>query len=101
MNFALMFALALGIDYALFIVVRFRGAHFGRNRDVRHSVSETMDSAGKAVLFSGVTVSYFALQRHGCPFTSVPVNGWWHHAGRGVRAGGVAHLAARGIRAPG
>ncbi|MHB1210459.1 MAG: MMPL family transporter [Acidimicrobiales bacterium] len=56
MNFALMFALALGIDYALFIVVRFRGAHFGRNRDVRHSVSETMDSAGKAVLFSGVTV---------------------------------------------
>ena len=29
MNFALMFALALGIDYALFIVARFRGAHFG------------------------------------------------------------------------
>ncbi len=56
MNFALMFALALGIDYALFIVVRFRGAHFGRHRDVRHSVAETMDSAGKAVLFSGVTV---------------------------------------------
>ncbi|MDE3222347.1 MAG: MMPL family transporter [Acidobacteriota bacterium] len=56
MNFALMFALALGIDYALFIVVRFRGAHFGRNRDVAHSVGETMDSAGKAVLFSGLTV---------------------------------------------
>ena len=29
MNFALMFALALGIDYALFIVMRFRGALFG------------------------------------------------------------------------
>ena len=29
MNFALMFALALGIDYALFIVHRFRGAFFG------------------------------------------------------------------------
>ena len=29
MNFALMFALALGIDYALFIVARFRGALFG------------------------------------------------------------------------
>ena len=56
MNFALMFALALGIDYALFIVVRFRGAHFGRNRDVTHSIAETMDSAGKAVLFSGLTV---------------------------------------------
>ena len=56
MNFALMFALALGIDYALFIVVRFRGAHFGRNRDVGISVSETMDTAGKAVFFSGLTV---------------------------------------------
>ena len=30
MNFALMFALALGIDYALFIVMRFRGALFGQ-----------------------------------------------------------------------
>ena len=29
MNFALMFALALGIDYALFIVHRFRGALLG------------------------------------------------------------------------
>ena len=29
MNFALMFALALGIDYALFIVYRFRSAFFG------------------------------------------------------------------------
>ncbi len=56
MNFALMFALALGIDYALFIVVRFRAAHFGRSRDVTHAVGETMDSAGKAVLFSGLTV---------------------------------------------
>ena len=56
MNFAMMFALALGIDYALFIVVRFRGAHFGRHRDVEHSIAETMDSAGKAVLFSGLTV---------------------------------------------
>ena len=29
MNFALMFALALGIDYALFVVHRFRGTYFG------------------------------------------------------------------------
>jgi RND superfamily putative drug exporter len=33
MNFALMFALALGIDYALFIVVRFRAALHGRAGD--------------------------------------------------------------------
>jgi RND superfamily putative drug exporter len=56
MNFALMFALALGIDYALFIVVRFRGAFFGRNLTATNAVAETMDTAGKAVLFSGVTV---------------------------------------------
>ena len=56
MNFALMFALALGIDYALFIVARFRGAHFGSQVTTRDAVALTMDTAGKAVLFSGVTV---------------------------------------------
>ena len=35
MNFALMFALALGIDYALFIVYRFRGALFGSHEPDR------------------------------------------------------------------
>jgi RND superfamily putative drug exporter len=56
MNFALMFALALGIDYALFIVARFRGAHIGSELTTREAVAVTMDTAGKAVLFSGVTV---------------------------------------------
>ncbi|MGO9904898.1 MAG: MMPL family transporter, partial [Solirubrobacteraceae bacterium] len=56
MNFALMFALALGIDYALFIVMRFRGALFGSQLDAQEATAVTMDSAGKAVLFSGVTV---------------------------------------------
>ena len=56
MNFALMFALALGIDYALFIVARFRGAHFGSQVTTSDAVAVTMDTAGKAVLFSGVTV---------------------------------------------
>src|SRR6188472_4345135 len=56
MNFALMFALALGIDYALFIVYRFRGAFFDSQRPVVDAVAETMDTAGKAVLFSGLTV---------------------------------------------
>ncbi|MBS1676161.1 MAG: MMPL family transporter [Actinobacteria bacterium] len=56
MNFALMFALALGIDYALFIVMRFRGALFGQGENVPEAVGETMDTAGKAVLFSGITV---------------------------------------------
>jgi RND superfamily putative drug exporter len=56
MNFALMFALALGIDYALFVVHRFRGAFFGSRLDTRDAVAVTMDTAGKAVLFSGLTV---------------------------------------------
>ncbi len=56
MNFALMFALALGIDYALFIVYRFRGAFFGTKLSAEDAVAETMDTAGKAVLFSGLTV---------------------------------------------
>ena len=56
MNFALMFALALGIDYALFIVMRFRGAFFGSKLDARQATAVTMDTAGKAVLFSGLTV---------------------------------------------
>ena len=56
MNFALMFALALGIDYALFIVHRFRGALFGHKLDPVEATAVTMDTAGKAVLFSGITV---------------------------------------------
>jgi RND superfamily putative drug exporter len=56
MNFALMFALALGIDYALFVVHRFRGAVFGSGLPPRDAVAVTMDTAGKAVLFSGLTV---------------------------------------------
>ncbi len=56
MNFALMFALALGIDYALFIVHRFRGALLGSELEPDEAVAVTMDTAGKAVLFSGVTV---------------------------------------------
>ncbi len=56
MNFALMFALALGIDYALFLVVRFRAAHFGGAASPQAAVAETMDTAGKAILFSGMTV---------------------------------------------
>ena len=56
MNFALMFALALGIDYALFVVHRFRGALFGHKLSAIDATAVTMDTAGKAVLFSGVTV---------------------------------------------
>jgi putative drug exporter of the RND superfamily len=56
MNFAMMFALALGIDYALFIVVRYRAARARAGSSPRLAIAETMDTAGKAVLLSGATV---------------------------------------------
>ena len=62
LNFAMMFALALGIDYALFIVVRFRAALHARAEDPDrvkasiNAIAETMGTAGKAVAFSGLTV---------------------------------------------
>ena len=55
MNFAMMFAIALGIDYALFIVVRFRGA-LAAGHSPRDATVETMGTAGKAVLASALTV---------------------------------------------
>lgn len=56
MNFAMMFSLALGIDYALFLVVRYRAARMGQHESAREAIAETMDTAGKAVLLSGATV---------------------------------------------
>jgi putative drug exporter of the RND superfamily len=62
LNFAMMFALALGIDYALFLVVRFRAAlkrrevRTGDRAGVVAAVAETLDTAGKAVAFSALTV---------------------------------------------
>jgi len=56
MNFAMMFALALGIDYALFLVVRFRAALASDATSTADAIARTMDTAGKAVLLSGVTV---------------------------------------------
>nr|WP_312898935.1 MMPL family transporter [Corynebacterium variabile] len=63
MNFALMFALALGIDYALFLVARFRdalrphgGSHGGTTPSASVAVAATYATAGKAVLLSGITV---------------------------------------------
>ena len=52
----MMFALALGIDYALFVVVRYRAARARAGSTPQSAIAETMDTAGKAVLLSGATV---------------------------------------------
>jgi RND superfamily putative drug exporter len=45
----------VGIDYALFIVTRFRESRAG-GRDREEAVVDAMNTAGRAVLFAGVTV---------------------------------------------
>jgi RND superfamily putative drug exporter len=52
---ALMIGLGVGIDYALFIVTRFREA-YGRLGDVNQAVLEAMDTSGRAILLAGTTV---------------------------------------------
>ena len=52
---ATMIGLGVGIDYALFVVTRFRQG-LADGLDVREAVLEAMDTAGRAVLFAGVTV---------------------------------------------
>ena len=52
---ALMIGLGVGIDYALFIVTRFR-ENYSRFGDVERSVVEAMDTSGRAILLAGTTV---------------------------------------------
>jgi len=56
---AAMIGLGVGIDYALFILTRFREAFRTPGptfHDVRESVLRSIDTAGRAVLFAGTTV---------------------------------------------
>ncbi len=52
---ALMIGLGVGVDYALFIVTRFR-ENFAALGDVDESVLGAMDTSGRAILLAGATV---------------------------------------------
>lgn len=52
---AAMIGLGAGIDYALFIVTRYRAA-LSQGVEPREAVLVAMDTAGRAVIFAGVTV---------------------------------------------
>jgi len=52
---ALMIGLGVGIDYALFIVTRFR-QNYAENPDIVASILEAMDTSGRAILLAGTTV---------------------------------------------
>jgi putative drug exporter of the RND superfamily len=51
-----MIGLGVGIDYALFIVTRFREIYRENGGDVQQAVALAMDTAGRAVVFAGLTV---------------------------------------------
>ncbi len=55
-NIALVMGLALGVDYCLFVIARFR-ERLGRGATVEEAVVDTMRTAGRTVLFSGITVA--------------------------------------------
>ncbi|WP_413627843.1 MMPL family transporter [Fructilactobacillus vespulae] len=52
---AVMISLAVGIDYALFIVHRYR-SELAKTDDPQTALGNTLESAGASVLFAGVTV---------------------------------------------
>src|SRR5690349_20938513 len=50
-----MVGLGVGIDYALFIVTRYR-ENLAAGAEPEHSIAHALDTAGRAVLFAGTTV---------------------------------------------
>ncbi len=59
-NFAIelagMIGLGVGIDYALFILTRYREIYRENGGDVEEAVALAMDTSGRAVVFAGMTV---------------------------------------------
>jgi putative drug exporter of the RND superfamily len=56
LELAAMIGLGVGIDYALFILTRYREIYGENGGDVREAVLLAMDTSGRAVLFAGATV---------------------------------------------
>jgi RND superfamily putative drug exporter len=53
---AMMIGLGVGVDYALFIVSRYRDAYRSNGGDVRAATELAMNTSGRAILFAGTTV---------------------------------------------
>jgi putative drug exporter of the RND superfamily len=56
LNITTLFGLGLGVDYSLFMVSRFR-EELAHGRNVEEAVAIAVATAGRAVIFSGLTVS--------------------------------------------
>ncbi|MFZ0919198.1 MAG: MMPL family transporter [Candidatus Dormiibacterota bacterium] len=55
-NVVTLVGLGIAIDYSLFIVTRFR-EELGSGHSVEHALGTTMATAGRAIMFSGLTVA--------------------------------------------
>ncbi len=55
-SLALMIGLGVGVDYALFVVTRFRENYRNNGGDVEGAVENAMNTSGRAVVFAGLTV---------------------------------------------
>jgi len=55
-NIITLLGLALGVDYSLFMVARFREEM--RKHPIETALSNTLSTTGKAILFSGITVIF-------------------------------------------
>jgi len=53
---ALMIGLGVGVDYALFVVTRYREAYRRNGGEVAGAIGEALDTAGRAVIVAGLTV---------------------------------------------
>ena len=56
-NVVTILGLGLAIDYSLFVITRFREELISHTGDVRAALERTMSTAGRTILFSGLTVS--------------------------------------------
>ena len=75
MNVATLLGLAVGIDYALFMVGRFR-EELAAGRTVAEAVETTVATAGRSIFFSGIAVVIGLIGLVTFPYMSLRSMGW-------------------------
>ncbi|GII01993.1 membrane protein [Planobispora takensis] len=86
LNLTLAMGLGLGVDYALFVISRFR-EEVRAGHDLHEAVALSVERAGRTVVFSGVTVAASMAVLLALPFDFLRS---FAYAGIAVVAGGVA-----------
>ncbi|NNH76066.1 MMPL family transporter [Nocardia uniformis] len=85
LNLTLAMGLGLGIDYALFVIARFR-EEVRRGRNQHDAVAYAVEKAGRTVIFSGLTVAASLVVLFALPFDFLRS---FAYAGIGVVIGGI------------